>query len=696
MAGSMEALAKLATPHRRWLFVIMLVGAVLRVIVNDVAAYSPPDEAHYVDITRWLTRDGLSAYPELVSTYLDRHAMWLSPTPLRWGYFTLTTLGCSVSSTCDGRTIAWLSTLAGIVSMLLTYLLGKRLVGAAAALIATAFTICSPLQLGLGRRALQDEVYTAAFLAAFLALVRLLDSDPHEPRAVTYQRWAGFLAASTFAFAVKEAFVFPYAAFAAIFAIVSRGVRWRDLALFTAPPVLFCTGFVALGRNPGALFELIRLNEASFSSDYSIQYQSGPAHRPLFDLFLLAPIVCVLATAALAKMTERLREAGRERWLAGFLIMTLGSFMSLPKNLRFVVILDPVLRLLAAWLVCNHAWVARASRLAQSALVASIVVINAAVEFSLFETIFRRRNIYDPTTYDILLALGAIPRSLAGAETNRFPVAFFLGLGGVVAIVLGVRRSAMTEMKEGTEGSTPSRLGTPVIVGIGVVSLVAAFFAGRMSSRDAALGSAPDKPAMTNVSGQNVAPPRDAMAEGLHALYTQKDAAKAVARFREVLTAQPSHYGATYQLATALEQAGDATAARATWGTMQAMAEAGQDEATAAHARARLAALNPPPAPVAQPDDGTAEPMRLGLAALYEKNDAATAAKHFREVLAKNPQHYGATFQLATALDKAGKRDEAKPIWSKVAEMADANGDKESANAARKRLGNEKVFGGFN
>ena len=47
--------------------------------------------------------------------------------------------------------------------------------------------------------------------------------------------------------------------------------------------------------------------------------------------------------------------------------------------------------------------------------------------------------------------------------------------------------------------------------------------------------------------------------------------------------------------------------------------------------------------------------MKAGLAALYDRKDAASAVVEFRRVLGINPDHYGATFQLAKALDQAGK-----------------------------------------
>jgi tetratricopeptide (TPR) repeat protein len=133
------------------------------------------------------------------------------------------------------------------------------------------------------------------------------------------------------------------------------------------------------------------------------------------------------------------------------------------------------------------------------------------------------------------------------------------------------------------------------------------------------------------------------------------------------------------------------------WAKMTTMAEASRDEATLAHARARMAALGAPPPAPAPPvvEDPWAEPMRLGLAELYEKKNPTGAAKYFREVLAKNPTHYGATYQLAAALEQAGKKDEAKPYWKKTLEMAEAMKDSKTAAIARKNLGQTPVFGAF-
>lgn len=79
--------------------------------------------------------------------------------------------------------------------------------------------------------------------------------------------------------------------------------------------------------------------------------------------------------------------------------------------------------------------------------------------------------------------------------------------------------------------------------------------------------------------------------------------------------------------------------------------------------------------------------MKAGLDALYARKDPTAAAAHFRKVLALSPTHYGATYQLAVALDGAGKREEATPLWRMVLEMAGTYNDVATARTARARLG---------
>ena len=834
LARVLAAVMRFVSAHRV-LLAIVFVGAVIRVAVNDVARYSPADEAHYLDATRSLLKNGWGSYPALVRSYLEHSDEWLYPTPTRWGYLGLTVITCAVRAPCDGRALAWLSTVAGVLSIVLTYLLGARLLGRRAALVAAAFTISSPLQLALGRRALQDEVYCAIFLGAFWALVRLLqiDAPGHETPARAGARRgaiAAFVGIAALAFAVKETFAFPYAGLVALYVLAPRARRLglSDVLVLAAPPAIFVAGFASWSRDPGAFFRLVEIGQASFLSEYSVQYQSGPPHRPLFDLFVLAPIVCLLAAGALTQIAVRKARGapGGERWLALFLVIALAAFMGLPKNARFVVLLDPIVRLLAAWLLLA----ALEARDLRPRWAIAFVFASVAAELALFHATFIAHKTYDPTTHDVLRALDALPRPSARAAPSTWPPVFFAATAlGVAGIFLSRRRtvtkthdsdedsesgpasgspdaeskpredstSATAERPSGA-GETPRAAtdsqkpaqptgtdadpskGAPAsrervaTIAIAVACVVVALFIGRScgqpgpqgglagaasASSSAAAGADPaaaeinaglqaqnageavlhfrkaleinpqhygatfqlaraldragrkdeatrqwqqvlalaeqsrDQPlvetAKQRLAQVGAAPggaaPGDPMTAGLDALHNKRDPATAIARFREVLAQSPEHYGATYQLATALEMAGDARSARPVWEKMLKMAEAIQDAATVETARARLAEIDKVLGPAQPPDPDEGE-MKAGMDALYNQKDPAAAAARFRKVLARNATHYGATFQLATALDQLKKPAEARPHWQKILEMAEAIQDTKTADTARARL----------
>lgn len=79
--------------------------------------------------------------------------------------------------------------------------------------------------------------------------------------------------------------------------------------------------------------------------------------------------------------------------------------------------------------------------------------------------------------------------------------------------------------------------------------------------------------------------------------------------------------------------------------------------------------------------------MKAGLDAMYQKGDPARAVTLFREVLSYRDDHYGATFQLARALDRSGDSTAAVPVWKRMLELAIKTNDIATATTVRTRLG---------
>jgi tetratricopeptide (TPR) repeat protein len=71
---------------------------------------------------------------------------------------------------------------------------------------------------------------------------------------------------------------------------------------------------------------------------------------------------------------------------------------------------------------------------------------------------------------------------------------------------------------------------------------------------------------------------------------------------------------------------------------------------------------------------------------LLARNEPDQAANYFRAALALSPQRSRAAYQLATALDRSGRAEEARPYWENVLQMAEASKDTPTAATARARL----------
>ncbi|WP_242342804.1 glycosyltransferase family 39 protein [Anaeromyxobacter terrae] len=393
--------------HRLALVAVIVVAATMRIAWNDVTRFSPADETHYLETARALAPSVLARYPVLAAEYLSHPTAWKFPSFLRWGWYGIGAVVCKAQPDCSHRSLAWISTLAGILVVLLAYAVGRARLGERAALLGAAFVAASPLQLGLGRRALQDELVCATVLAALWTALRVLDA-PNGARA--WGRYAAAISAASLAFAVKETFVLYAPAFIALWLFTRArrgGGRPLDAALLLVPPLVYYGGYCLLTHSGTQFFEMARVAVSSLGSEYARQYQSGPPHRYLVDLLVLSPVPVLLAIGAGASIvSSRVQAVSGPRQLAAFAALALASFALVSKSVRFVAAPDALVSLLAAWFVISLAERSRTPL----RLIAAAGMIVVASNLWIFDRVFLQGQVGDPTTYEVLRALEAIPR----------------------------------------------------------------------------------------------------------------------------------------------------------------------------------------------------------------------------------------------------------------------------------------------
>ena len=370
---------------------------------------------------------GWAYFPELVRWHLAYEPDF--PAPYRWGVLFFGNLACALRSPCDERALAWVSSIAGIAVVALVALIALKLFSRKTAMVATALAITSPLHLELGRRAYADELHTALLLLSLLALAHLAMDPPRKKEFA----WFGLcIMALTLAWSVKESLLFLLPALAlGLYAWRSpRALKWTDGALLTLPPLLALLVFVGLNHGFSQLGSLLIATRESLVHPYSLLFQQGPPHRPLIELFTLSPglfaLLPVAAFAALGFAPSRPAASGtpseacvgRERALALLLIFVAvaAAFAFLPKNLRFYNVLDPLARLLVAWLVCEVIPWGKPS----SAWCVALVLANAAFELAVFHRTFVRSAVTDPTASAIFGALELVPGEIKRWHPTRW------------------------------------------------------------------------------------------------------------------------------------------------------------------------------------------------------------------------------------------------------------------------------------
>jgi len=386
---------------------VLAIAAGIRFYLNNIVQYSPADESTYLDFAKTLFSGGVSQYADLVQTFLNDRDMWLFPSPLRWSWIGATSIFCSLAGHCTFRDLAMVSTLAGIASVGLTWWIGRELFDSPTALAAAALAATSPLQLALGRRALADEFFCMLVLASIATLLRYLD----KLRACPTLSYAGqalqlvpWVIVTTLAFGAKEQFLLIYPIILLFWWLRTRTMNWRMLIAAALPPFLYFAVFCLLAHDVTSFFKVAHLTTSTIGAEYPEQYQNGPPQRLIIDLMAVAPVVTLAMIAACGWVAARAREATRNQRhllvLLGGILVVHGLLSS--KNLRYIVPVEPLARLLAATFLCgtvrDRRWVAVA------------IVINAVIELLLFRAIFIAGNVYDPVTDDLLRALKMLPR----------------------------------------------------------------------------------------------------------------------------------------------------------------------------------------------------------------------------------------------------------------------------------------------
>jgi 4-amino-4-deoxy-L-arabinose transferase-like glycosyltransferase len=363
------------------------------------------DEGMYRGYLIPLIHGGLGAYPEIVEHYIQLQARLPNSIlpPVRFLYIFASYLWHLIFGTEPLSALKDIASCFSILTLCLAGVMALRLQNRATALAVFTLMSVAPTQIHMSQHALVDGFFT------FWALLCLW-TFWENLRAPRDWRWlAAYIITLALLVLTKENSFFVWFALVALI-ISNRWLRFgtvtRELVLATVVGPLL--GVVVLIFLAGGIENLITTYRLSVTKNYELAYAiltgDGPWYRYLVDLFLVSPIVLILAFGTIFRLD---RTKKPELFMSIFIAASYLIMCNIKygMNLRYANMWDMPLRFLAFSQI--SALIAPAKR--YRALLTSIAVVAIAIiELRQYYILEVRYPLYELVTHELLRALSIL------------------------------------------------------------------------------------------------------------------------------------------------------------------------------------------------------------------------------------------------------------------------------------------------
>lgn len=368
-------------------------GLVLR--YPETAWRVSADEGTYLGYASRIARDGPGVLPSLTREHLeDPLSRTIAPSPLRLAVVLPDALAVRLLG--DGYPSLQRVSLLALLALLIVAFAGfRRAAGTGVATAATLLLAVSPLQLGMARRALSDNVNTTLWTVSIVLCIEALAND--------WRRgWLAVAAAFAATLLVKELNLLLLAIGLTLLMLDAVGRRRAP-----SPLALVCTTALPLAAaavatilaagSPAAALESLMVTIRQVNDNaYALRFGSGPWYRYVVDFLLLSPWTVLLYLTWLGMLAATRRPEFRLLVWALLPILYLVGLSPTVRFVRWAMPLDVPIRLgsvLAVWGLLR-------GRLAGARPVA--IGLLMLVDIGSFLAIFVTADVYDPTS-DLLL-----------------------------------------------------------------------------------------------------------------------------------------------------------------------------------------------------------------------------------------------------------------------------------------------------
>ncbi len=396
----------------------VILGAALIIAFLHIALTFPradqyrtgADEGTYYRQAKLIQGYGIQGFRLAAEGFIQDRNSHIFPPPLRVLPLALDAAALSISDSYES--LSWLSLIFFMLLCVISYYYLKDLWDPDLALISVVLLAFSPLGGAMAKRALIDSftyLVTALSLLSFLAWIvrrtsRTLAIFSISLLLVQLTRETGFL-------------VYPFYLAVLLFLKYREraGITLRDIAICFLVPVLGTAIVYQVLYGLPAVYgvvEAIYTDNLMNPSAYVLNYSSGPWYRYLVDFMLLSPVTILLAFMYSGYYLLRKTFDAKTSVLLGFFGYTIAVYAFLQMNVRYVITLDLVIRILASLAVGAAVSGLVHSQRKKSLAAAAIVVLLVIMDIRSYTRFFVAGNAYDPVSYNLLYTEKFVPTVL--------------------------------------------------------------------------------------------------------------------------------------------------------------------------------------------------------------------------------------------------------------------------------------------
>lgn len=387
------------------IFFIALLFSSVR-IINHFPDENQGDEVTYYLQAKNIAEHGINGFQLNVEAFLNNQISQLYPPPIRMvhAFFNAVALKISDSFTA----LSYLSLIFYILHCIVCFFFIKKYWGATASFLAGLLICFSPLSCGLAGRALSESEY---YLFLTLSLFTFIDYL-NKPNLI---KMLLFILFFSLCIQVKESAVFILPFFGGILFLekfyFKKPFKIIQLIALILSPVLisFCIYLFAIGdvNKTLAVFTIMREINIGVPHTYILWYNSGPWYQYFVDYFMLSPFTSLLFLFFTGYyFTIQKNRNPQLSILFLFFVYFIIVFSFLPKNVRYAHPLDLMYRISSALMIIELYKQIDLSVGLKRAIVVSSFLLILTNDFLSYSNFFITHNIYDPMSYNLLIAAG--------------------------------------------------------------------------------------------------------------------------------------------------------------------------------------------------------------------------------------------------------------------------------------------------